>query len=498
MMLWLGLAVVAATVYAVLRRVEVRLALLVAAVLLGALAGQPQVILYRFFETFTSQQFVVPICSAMGFAYALRHAGCDRELVRLLVAPLRRRRRLLIPGAVLVGYLVNIPIISQTSAAVAIGAVLVPLLLAAEVSPLTTGAALLLGASIGGELFNPGAPEYRTVIAESAKVGHAVTGVQCVQSTAAMNLAALAAATAVFWVLSLRHEARLAAARRRLEEREAEHEAEAAEAGAPSLARALVPLAPLVLLFLLAPPLELIHMPREWLVGPREPALLLREASRALGDPGLAAGVADPFDSRLIGAAMLVGVVLAALAAGRRAAGCLPAFFEGAGYAFTHIISLIVAATCFGEGVKLIGLAEAASRTITALPALLLPAAAVLPLGFAFISGSGFAATQSLFGAFVPPALEQGLPPEFVGSLVSLGAAAGRTMSPVAAVTLMCASMTRTAPGALVRRVAPPLGAGILAALLVAVLLAPGRRNAARDPAPTPPAAAAPAATPAR
>ena len=40
---------------------------------------------------------------------------------------------------------------------------LVPLLLAARVSPVTTGAALLLGSSIGGELLNPGAPELRTV-----------------------------------------------------------------------------------------------------------------------------------------------------------------------------------------------------------------------------------------------------------------------------------------------------------------------------------------------
>jgi DcuC family C4-dicarboxylate transporter len=59
-----------------------------------------------------------------------------------------------------------------------------------------------------------------------------------------------------------------------------------------------------------------------------------------------------------------------------------------------------------------------------------------------------------------------------VGAVVSLSAAAGRTMSPVAAVTLMCAALTGTDPLALVRRVALPLLAGILAVLLGSAVLA--------------------------
>ena len=54
-----------------------------------------------------------------------------------------------------------------------------------------------------------------------------------------------------------------------------------------------------------------------------------------------------------------------------------------------------------------------------------------------------------------------GLDPMSVGALVSLGSAAGRTMSPVAAVVLMCATLTGANPFALARRVAVPLLAGI-------------------------------------
>src|SRR5262249_9731871 len=194
------------------------------------------------------------------------------------------------------------------------------------------------------------------------------------------------------------------------------------------------PLLPLVLLFLTTPAFGVLEVPHDWLLAPPAPA----------DDPR--------FDSRLIGAAMLVGVVVAALLAPRVGLGVAGSFFEGAGYAFTHIISLIVTANCFGEGVKLIGLAAVLGDLIAAAPTLLLPAAGLLALGFGVLCGSGMATTQSLFGFFVTPALALGIDPGQVGAVVSLAAAAGRTMSPVAAVTLMSAALTKTSPMDLVRR----------------------------------------------
>src|ERR1700732_2214915 len=154
-----GMVVMGLAIYAVIHKIDVRLALTLAALALGCLAGQQQLIVREFLATFSKEKFVVPICSAMGFAYVLRHTGCDQHLVQLLVKPVRRVRLFLVPGTVLVGFLVNVPIISQTSTAVTIGPVLVPLLRAARLPPATIGAALLLGASLGGELLNPGAPE---------------------------------------------------------------------------------------------------------------------------------------------------------------------------------------------------------------------------------------------------------------------------------------------------------------------------------------------------
>lgn len=157
--LLLGLGVVAVAVVAVARRLDVRLVLFVAALVLGGLAGDLGPVIRTFLVTLSSEQFIVPICSAMGFAQVLRYSGCDQHLVQLLVKPIRRVRALLIPGTVAVGCIVNISVISQASTAVAVSAVLVPLLRAARISATTIGAALLLGASIGGELLNPGIPK---------------------------------------------------------------------------------------------------------------------------------------------------------------------------------------------------------------------------------------------------------------------------------------------------------------------------------------------------
>ncbi|MEO2088315.1 MAG: C4-dicarboxylate transporter DcuC, partial [Gemmataceae bacterium] len=213
--------------------------------------------------------------------------------------------------------------------------------------------------------------------------------------------------------------------------------------------KALVPLVPLLLLLLSGPPFALIHIPDHWLAAASEEMPLPKK---------LVSG-------RTIGLAMLVGVAVAAAAVPRKAGGCAKAFFEGAGYGFTHIISLIVVATCFGKGIEAVGLATVLGKFIQAEPRLLTPLAVVVPWVFAAVCGSGMASTQSLYGFFHDPAVALGQNPNDVGALVSVGSAAGRTMSPVAAVALMCGKLTDTSPWQLAGRVAVPLTIGLVAVI---------------------------------
>ena len=159
---------------------------------------------------------------------------------------------------------------------------------------------------------------------------------------------------------------------------------------------------------------------------------------------------ASAYSSRLIGLAMLVGVAVAMAATPGKARDAVKVFFEGAGHGFATIVSLIVTATCFGKAVEGAGLAAALGRLIADAPGLLQPLAAAVPLAFAALTGSGMASTQSLYGFFHGPAEAHGHDPTAVGALVAVGSAAGRTMSPVAAVTLAQTAIGRHLKDALV------------------------------------------------
>ena len=449
---WLALPVIAAAVVATLRGADVRLALFAAALGLGILAGDLPAVVREFLTTFSNEKFVVPICTSMGFAYVLKHTGCDQHLVRALVGPVRRVKPLLVPGVVGVGFLVNIPVVSQTSTAVCLGTVVIPLMRAAGFSAASTGAALLLGASVGGELLNPSAPELLTV---KEKTGRDTR--EMLPDIAPLAFTMLGVSAAVLWAtewwrgrgeptsdVGRVESSRPAVLAKTAGLEDSTRPTEAIDEPINPL-KALVPLVPLALLFLSGPPLNLFHISQHWVVDA----------------PPAAAGESpkiDPrYSTRLTGLAMLVGVGAAAAAAPRRAAGCMRAFFDGAGYGFTHIIALIVIATSFGKGIDRVGLAQPLSAVIAAVPWLLHPLAGVVPCLFAFVCGSGIATSQSLYGFFHDPALLFGEDPVAVGALVSIGAAAGRTMSPVAAVVLMTATLTGTTAGQLVKRVAPPL-----------------------------------------
>jgi C4-dicarboxylate transporter, DcuC family len=459
MTLFAGIGVVVLAIAVIVRGVDVRLVLLLAALALCSLAGHPEVIVQKILTTMVNEQFVIPIGCCLGFVYVLRQTGCDEHLVRLLVRPIQRIRPLLIPGTVIIGALVNVPVISQTSTAALVGTVLVPLLRAAQISPVTLGSALLLGSSIGGEILNPGAPEVRTVSQASAAE---VTPHSWVARVLPLLLIELTVVTTVFWLLSLRAESHPSRDCKGAEKApNPDGSAPKEDAFRINPLKAAIPFVPITLLFLTAlpEPLRLFHVPERWLV----------DVKQFQGNPSQ---LRSSFDCRLIGSAMLIGVAAAALTDRRQIHRTALTFFEGVGFAFTQIISLIIAASCFGEGIKLIGLAELLGRTLETWPSLLVPAAIGLPTAFALVCGSGMATTQSLFGFFVEPARLLHYDLLRLGALISFASAAGRTMSPVAAVTLMCASLAEVTPMQLVRRLVIPVLTGLLA-LLAAGLLFP-------------------------
>jgi C4-dicarboxylate transporter, DcuC family len=418
-------------VAAILRGIDVRLTLFSAALVIAAAAGDVTPIIRKFLDTFSDEKFVLPICSAMGFAYVLKHTGCDAHLVRVLMVPVRRIRGLILPGVVAVAFVVNIPVISQTSTAVCVGPVAIPLLRAAGYSPTAIAATLVLGASMGGELLNPGAPELQTISRLTGTSAVTLSRVAIPEVLFAYAITALL----VFWLINRRDRVAPSAT-------STHTETQSFEPINPF--KVLVPIVPLAILFITGPPWYVVRIPTEWL-----------------------AVDGSKYDARLIAIAMLIGVAAAALATPSKAKDSFKQFFEGAGYGFATIVSIIVTANCFGEALRNAGLAKLLGSAIQDSPALLTPLALFAPWLFAMISGSGMASTQSLFESFYKPAIALETDPDAVGALVSVGSAAGRTMSPVAAVVLMCGTLTGASTIAIIRRTGPPLVIGLIVAGII-------------------------------
>ncbi|WP_165074550.1 C4-dicarboxylate transporter DcuC [Paludisphaera rhizosphaerae] len=427
---WIALVDLCAVVVLTLRKVDVRLVLLLGAVPLFAAAGKSGMVemLAKVVAEMTNPATVVPIGAAMGFAYVLRVTGCDREMVRLMLRPLRYAPALLIPGGVAAGYLVNTTIVSQAGTAAVLGPILIPLLRAGGMEAATAGAVLLLGASMGGELFNPGAVEMRKLSDLTGLEGHVVVSRQ-----APLNFAACGAALCTFWILALRRDRRSAPAP------EAEEAAETRDDRRINPFKAIVPVAPLAILF----------------------------ADAAFGASSPLAAFQGP--SKIL-AAMLVGVLLAWAAAPATGSKLAPEFFEGAGYAYTHVISLIVAASTFAEGVRGSGLIRVLVQMLADRPELAPIASVVFPWGLGVISGSGIAPAVAIMEFFVPAADSLGLDPVRIGALASLGAHFGRTMSPAAAVVAMCARLSGEPGPRLIRRVVAPLLVGMAVMIAATVL----------------------------
>jgi DcuC family C4-dicarboxylate transporter len=299
---------------------------------------------------------------------------------------------------------------------------LVPLLRAGGLGPISAGAILLLGSSMGGELFNPGSVEMR-------KLGE-LTGMpsaQVVGRSVPFNLVACTTAAAVFWLLNAR--------------RGNNHlgsalagtcpQAAAIEADPPpiNLVKAIVPVLPIVLLLL-------------------DAVFGVFAMSDARDGP-----------ARIL-AAMLIGVAAAGLTGIRKLGDIPSAFFDGAGYAYTHVISLIVVASTFAAGIERSGLVEILIKALVPWPAAAMVVATMAPWGLAFVAGTGIAPAVAIMEFFVPVATTMGIDPIRLGTLTAMGAHFGRTMSPAAAVVMMSSRLSETRASDLVRRVAVPLLAG--------------------------------------
>lgn len=419
MLFVLGLLIVAATIYALIKQYETRMVLFCSGLVMTIIAGQPMEAFKAFSHAMLENKLFESIISVMGFAMVMKLTGCDKHLIHFLARGLRRVGPLLIPGATLVTLLINTSITSSAGCSAAVGTIIIPLLMSAGIHPAIAAAAVYAGTY--GAMLNPGYAQV-AIIADVAKASNMAV---VANHTPAMLAAGLIGAFSLLGVAYWRkentgHEAALDAGAGTIDEFKVD------------LVRAVVPTIPLVLLI--------------------------------LGSMN----VIPAFKQLAISHAMIIGVFCAFAITRVSPAKISKEFWHGVGEGFGHIFGIIICALVFVGGLNAIGLIKSMVNFMITNPAFAKVSSAFGPFLLAVMSGSGDAAAVAFNKAVTVHAAQFGLSPMDMGSVAAIGGALGRSMSPVAGGLIICASLAGVSPLEVAKRNAPGM---IFACLAVLALL---------------------------
>ena len=414
MFLLVGAIVVIAVVYLLLKRHESRMVLIAAGILMCCIAGKPMASLDAFAKSMTNAGLITSVCSCMGFAWCMKYTGCDKHLVLAIGKVLKKMGFLLIPGATLATFVVNIAIPSAAGCSAAVGVIFIPIMMSAGIHPAMAAAAVKSGTY--GSMLNPGLV-HNAVIAKLANTQiTTVIGNHMMATVAGVVVAAV-----VLTVLSIVLK---------------ENKGYVPEGGAAVEDMTINPLYSLM---------------------PLIPVIILLLGSTGVV-PALKMGVPH---------AMVIGVIISLAATRKNPVELTKNFFNGMGDAYANIIGIIISVGVFVAGLNALGLIKALINWMLNSTGIVKIAATFGPFLLALISGSGDAATVAFNEAVTPHAAEFGLQTMNMGSAAALGGTLGRTISPIAGATIICAGIAGVDPMEVCKRNA----LGITLALVVGMIL---------------------------
>ncbi len=415
---WIAVAVIFATIWALVKRWETRLVLIAAGLFLCIISFEPMMGLNQFAKSMTNNSLIMAICGSMGFAYTATYTQCDRSLVYYLSAPIRGLGLLLVPVSTIITFFVNIAIPSAAGCAAAVGSTLIPLMLRAGIKPAAAAAAVLAG-TIGSYL-SPGT-SHNPFVAKMAGMD-VMQFIGTHTNYSLMCGAILVVGTAIVCFLMGDGKGDTNA---QVDESKLKN-----EAFTPSPLRAIVPLIPITIL----------------VVG-------------NLWVPAIKMGVAQ---------AMLIGAICALVVSLSDPQTFSKKFFDGMGKGYADVLGIIIAAGVFAAGLRATGLIDTCVEALKESNDIARWGGSIGPWIMGVITGSGDAATLAFNETVTPHAKEFGMTIEGLGGLAFLTGALGRTMSPLAGVTILVSGIAMVNPLDVVKRTAIPC---IIAVLACAILM---------------------------
>ena len=413
-----------AVVFLLVKKRETKTVLIGVGLVLCVVCLNPLGALESFTKSMTSAGLIKAICASMGFAYVMKVTKCDQHLVLLLTKPMKNIGFLLIPATFVLTYFINIAIPSAAGCSAAVGATMIPLLMASGVRPAMAGAAVFAG-TFGGVL-SPGSAHNIFVTDMVKKTNEAYT-VQDVIGVQFPN--AVAAGIVVLIVISLT--AIIFKDYQKGQDFSSKSTSNAGEATQTkvNLLFALAPLIPLVILVVGGTSLNKIS----WLAWTKM-------------------GVAE---------AMILGAIIAVFITWTSPEKITKEFFNGMGSAYAEVMGIIIAAGVFVAGLKACGAIDAVTEWLKHSQEFVRYGGTFVPYLMGTVTGSGDAATMAFNQAITVHAADLGFAQDKLGMAAAISGALGRSSSPIAGAAIVCAGLAMVSPVEIAKRTAPAMAIAV-------------------------------------
>ena len=411
------LGIVAVVVLLVMKK-ETKTVLIGVGLILCLLCLKPMNAFGAFTEYMTKAGLIKAICASMGFAFVMKYTKCDKQLVNALTLPMKNIGFLLIPFTMFLTYLINIAIPSAAGCSAAVGATLIPLLMASGVRPAMAGAAVFAG-TFGGVL-SPGSAHniFITDMVKATNPLYTVQDVIKVQFQSAVISLVIVLIMISIMALILKDYSK--GKNYLLDATNSKSTSENGEKINPL--HALMPIVPLVILIIGGTSLNKISF-LTW----------------------TKMGVAE---------AMILGAVITIIVTFTNPEKITKEFFSGMGSAYANIIGIIIAAGVFVAGLSACGAIDFVISWLKNDQSFVKFGGTFVPFIMGVVTGSGDAAAFAFNQAVTIHANDLGFAQDKLGMAAAISGALGRGASPIAGACIVCAGLAGVNPIEIAKRTA--------------------------------------------